>query len=561
MGKPPTGKSKKSAIRYNDNAGRNLATERRKKYSDNDSNIISVPSEDGTNRITKSPSSREHENAVAPKGEQQHGPRRPRPAPQQELEIITPPTGKSKNNAMRYNDNCSQGRNLETERRRKNSDQFSDVKSAPSEDSRTNRKKKSQPSREHETAVVSPTREHRLRPQLLRPVPQHDVVEKESTILSCLESRRTKRIAILAVIYCIIASSICGWLVSRLVRIPGLRDEINDLKFQVDRLTIEVDQFTIENNRLEDEVDRLDGINNDLDKTVASISEQKDQAEELAKQINETLLDFKEQNEELKGQNDQLIQTTDALKADVANLTLNLDDVRETEAQLKKDVEELKAVEERLQEDKLTLTTQTEVLNSTVEKLSDEVSNFKKENKEFKELNEELRQIVSFIDDEAENVERTYEALTAYLADAIIRKQVLTMTALKEGMKKELAAWECGFRTAFSGQDFLKDENAPIGYSSYDTVMSYTGKFLQNLCLLRGNLETFLVNEVILSGQSIWEISSKDLSAGINIYTTNALGHYFPDEGEEGVNRTSWDEIDYDCSELPIDQRYYYAVA
>uniref|UniRef100_A0A7S3QD00 Uncharacterized protein n=1 Tax=Chaetoceros debilis TaxID=122233 RepID=A0A7S3QD00_9STRA len=306
---------------------------------------------------------------------------------------------------------------------------------------------------------------------------------------------------------------------------------------------------------------RLDIINNDLDKTVASISEQKEQVEETVKQLNETLLDFKEQNEELKGQNDQLLQTSDALRGDIANLTLNLDDVRETEAQLKEDVAELKTVEERLKEDKITLTAQADNLNSTVEKLSEEVSNFKKENKEFKDLNEELRQIVSFIGDEAENVERTYEALTSYLADAIIRKQVLTMTALKEGMKKELAAWECGFRTAFSGQDFLKDENAPIGYSSYDTVMSYTGKFLQNLCLLRGNLETFLVNEVILSGQSIWDISSKDLSAGINIYTTNALDHYFPDEGEEGLNSTSWDEIDYDCIELPIEQRYYYAVA
>ena len=35
----------------------------------------------------------------------------------------------------------------------------------------------------------------------------------------------------------------------------------------------------IENNRLGGEVDRLDIINNDLDKTVASISEQKEQIE------------------------------------------------------------------------------------------------------------------------------------------------------------------------------------------------------------------------------------------------------------------------------------------
>jgi len=545
MGKPPTGKSKSSAIRYNDSPGRNPAIERRKKNSDYDSDKISAPPE--------------HEVAVVLKSEQQLG-------PEQELVLIIqpPPTGKSKNSAIRYNDNGSQGkgRHPEIERRRTYSDQDSGAKSAPSEDS-TNRKKKSQSSAEHETAVVAPTGEQRLELRRPRPVPQHDIIEKESAILtlSCLESRRTKRIAILALIYCVIASAICGWLVSQFVRIPGLRDEINDLKVQVDRLGIEVDDFTIENNRLGGEVDRLDIINNDLDKTVASISDQKEQIEETAKQLNETLLDFKEQNEELKGQNDQLLQTSDALRGDIANLTLNLDDVRETEAQLKEDVAELKTVEERLKEDKITLTAQADNLNSTVEKLSEEVSNFKKENKEFKDLNEELRQIVSFIGDEAENVERTYEALTSYLADAIIRKQVLTMTALKEGMKKELAAWECGFRTAFSGQDFLKDENAPIGYSSYDTVMSYTGKFLQNLCLLRGNLETFLVNEVILSGQSIWDISSKDLSAGINIYTTNALDHYFPDEGEEGLNSTSWDEIDYDCIELPIEQRYYYAVA
>uniref|UniRef100_A0A7S3QDI3 Uncharacterized protein n=1 Tax=Chaetoceros debilis TaxID=122233 RepID=A0A7S3QDI3_9STRA len=368
MGKPPTGKSKSSAIRYNDSPGRNPAIERRKKNSDYDSDKISAPPE--------------HEVAVVLKSEQQLG-------PEQELVLIIqpPPTGKSKNSAIRYNDNGSQGkgRHPEIERRRTYSDQDSGAKSAPSEDS-TNRKKKSQSSAEHETAVVAPTGEQRLELRRPRPVPQHDIIEKESAILtlSCLESRRTKRIAILALIYCVIASAICGWLVSQFVRIPGLRDEINDLKVQVDRLGIEVDDFTIENNRLGGEVDRLDIINNsnrldiinnDLDKTVASISDQKEQIEETAKQLNETLLDFKEQNEELKGQNDQLLQTSDALRGDIANLTLNLDDVRETEAQLKEDVAELKTVEERLKEDKITLTAQADNLNSTVEKLSESIGN------------------------------------------------------------------------------------------------------------------------------------------------------------------------------------------
>lgn len=283
---------------------------------------------------------------------------------------------------------------------------------------------------------------------------------------------------------------------------------------------------------------------------------------ELVTQLNQSVLDFKEQNELLEGENDRLNQYTNTLNITVTNLSRELGDVRETEAELLIAVEGYIAVQETLEEELITLTSHANNLNITVDELSEAVSFFEEENKQFQELNEDLGQIVSFLADEAESVEETYAALASHLADTILRKQVLTEEALKNRMKSELAGWECGFRTAFSGQDFMKDENVPIGYSSYDTVMSYiSGRFLGNLCLPRGNLETFLVDEVILAGQSIWEISSKDLSAGINIYTLNALDHYFPDEGEEGLNSTSWDEVDYDCSKLPFEQRYFYGAS
>ena len=82
-------------------------------------------------------------------------------------------------------------------------------------------------------------------------------------------------------------------------------------------------------------------------------------------------------------------------------------------------------------------------------------------------------------------------------------------------MHAELSGWECGFLIAFGSQSFAKNEEESIGYSSYDTVMNYiSDRLLTDLCIVQGNLELFLKNNVLMPRVKIWEINMKDLGFG-----------------------------------------------
>ena len=106
-------------------------------------------------------------------------------------------------------------------------------------------------------------------------------------------------------------------------------------------------------------------------------------------------------------------------------------------------------------------------------------------------------------------------------------------------MHAELSGWECGFLTAFGSQSFAKNEEESIGYSSYDTVMNYiSDRLLTDLCIVQGNLELFLKNNVLMPRVKIWEINMKDLGFGVNLYATNVLNHYFPGDSETGLGRS-----------------------
>ncbi len=283
---------------------------------------------------------------------------------------------------------------------------------------------------------------------------------------------------------------------------------------------------------------------------------------DLVQQFNQTVDDYKKQIILLTEENQRYYEYTNTLNQTVKSLSKELVEVRESEANLKVAVEGYATIQENLEEEIFTLTSHANELNVTIDSLNEALESFQEENSRFKELNEDLGEIVFFLEDEAQGVEKSYEELAAHLADTILRKRVLAEIGLHERMKSERAGWQCGYKTAFSSQDFIKDEEVPIGYSSYDIVLGYiAASFFDDLCISRGNFETFLRHEVLLGGQKLWEITSKDLTAGVNMYTTEVLEFYFPDEGEDGVNKTAWDDADYDCNNIPPENRFFYTTS
>ena len=115
--------------------------------------------------------------------------------------------------------------------------------------------------------------------------------------------------------------------------------------------------------------------------------------------------------------------------------------------------------------------------------------------------------------------------------------------------------WECDLETAFVNQDFT----ISLGYSNYEDVMSYiSGKILSDVCIVRDNLEFYLMNKVINGGYALHDITLNDLALGVNEYLEKVLDHYFPGENESGLGNDVWDAANYDCRNLDLGDRYYY---
>ena len=283
----------------------------------------------------------------------------------------------------------------------------------------------------------------------------------------------------------------------------------------------------------------------------------------FASQLNATLDEFKEQNILLLDENARYEEYTRTLNETVDDLVTELVDVRNTEKQLENALDDYELVARTLRTEISILANHTDELNQTVQELDSAIDIFEEENQQFRELNEDLRKIVSFLEVEANDVQTSYEELAQQLADTILRKEVLAEIGLQERMKSELSGWECGFLTAFGDKDFGKDPQVAIGYSSYDTVMNYiSDRLLSDVCIVRGNLELFLRSEIVPDGTELWDITMKDLAFGVNIYSAKVLNHYFPGENDtEGLENSTWNAADYECSNLDVGDRYSYVAS
>ena len=191
-------------------------------------------------------------------------------------------------------------------------------------------------------------------------------------------------------------------------------------------------------------------------------------------------------------------------------------------------------------------------LNSTVQELNEAIQEFESENQRF-------RLIVSFLEDEANGVKESYDDLANALAETILRKNALVQIGVEERMKAELAGWECGLPIAFVMHQFAQNFNLPIGYIYYDDVMGYVDdKLLSDFCIDTENFESYLENEIVPQGKSLWTLNLSDFTRGVNLYTWEVHSFYFPDGAEDGVNSTAWVEAYFECNNLSKEDRYIY---
>ncbi len=274
---------------------------------------------------------------------------------------------------------------------------------------------------------------------------------------------------------------------------------------------------------------------------------------ELIKQFDDANEELKSLNAELEHENMRYISYTEDLNRTVEELVKDLAASTATRQALSESLDEYIEIKDNLEEELVILYDTTGDLNSTVQELRVAIE-------EFQEENERFRTIVSFLEEEADGVQHSYDELAQALADTILRKSTLAEIGVKERMKAELAGWECGLRTAFGNQQFTENVNLPIGYVYYDDVIKYVdNRLFDDFCVNSFEFEQFLKENIIDEGDSVWTINLSDFTRGVNIYISGALNYYFPDEHDtNGLDNEVWDEANYQCSNLSQDQRYNY---
>ena len=271
-------------------------------------------------------------------------------------------------------------------------------------------------------------------------------------------------------------------------------------------------------------------------------------------QLQESNSEFSQLNENLQVENNRYSEYTQTLNATVTQLVTELALTTETKQALQISLDEYKEIRETLEEEVLTLSNTAGNLNSTVEELNKAI-------KDFQDENERFRTIVSFLEGEANGAQQSYDELARALEETIVRKRALAEIGVKERMNSELASWECGLDNAYGHLAFGKNFSLPIGYTYYDDVINYTnGKLLADFCIEIEDIESYLKNEFISEGTSLWTINLENFTKGVNVYTSAALNYYFPDEGDtNGLESESWEAANYECNNLPQDKKFSYS--
>jgi hypothetical protein len=190
----------------------------------------------------------------------------------------------------------------------------------------------------------------------------------------------------------------------------------------------------------------------------------------------------------------------------------------------------------------------------TVVELQDEIAILREENDRLTNLTSSLGTILSFLEETNQDADVTVDQLAGQLQEQITNSRRLVMENLQNTLIQRTQTWNCDYVNAFSGSSFAQDFSVPIPSGSYDAVMDYVEtRVLQDLCLDRSDFELYLSVNFMPNGDGL---TSNELISGVSMYTIDALDHYFPDSGEDGVTEEEWAEAEYDCSNLSTDRQY-----
>jgi prefoldin subunit 5 len=272
----------------------------------------------------------------------------------------------------------------------------------------------------------------------------------------------------------------------------------------------------------------------------------------LNDQLNDTVAELKEQNQFLKEQVDTFADLNQDLNSTVIDLNNEVDRLEGQVSNFTKENDRLEDLVGSLSDETDTLTELSNVLQENVDRLKGEVGNLKTENGRLETSIDNLKTVIEFWGDVVGNIDNTYEEMTAFLAQQISTNRNLVLEALENTYHQRVADWDCGLRAQYALEPFAQDDSVSIPNDKYNEVIDFVnGRVLSDLCLSRSNFESYVTSRYPSGG-----ISIDRLVTSVRRYTWDAIDHYFPEIGEDGLTPENWSMANFTCSSLMPSQKY-----
>jgi len=331
----------------------------------------------------------------------------------------------------------------------------------------------------------------------------------------------------------------------------------------------------------------------------AGLSENVNTFKEENAELSASVVNFQEQNQILNESNKQYVASNLELSNMVGNLKDSVDDLNsenrfftERNRELKKTAIDLNNETDRLADEVDDLTSQRERLQSTVGgvsiensklsasniELADNVSDLQNEVNRLSDTasrletsNDELKTVAGFLDETADNLDTSYEAMTSFLSQQIVVNRAAVIADIKNTYYFRLTNWDCGYRDFFGEPlEFGADFDLPIPDQILkENVLDYVGaRVLDDMCLEMSDFSAYLfgnadVDQVM---NTKTKITTNQLMEAVHSYVEAAMDYYFPysignevTQERAGLTDEDWATAAYDCQNLADDKHFLIA--
>jgi len=195
-----------------------------------------------------------------------------------------------------------------------------------------------------------------------------------------------------------------------------------------------------------------------------------------------------------------------------------------------------------------------QILVSRIDDLEIENINLETSNGDLSHEIDDLLTIMSFLDRQRDDFNKTVEVISSYLANRIHENQDLLLYQLDMYFTSLYNQWNNGplFKFQFGSKSWVIDIDLPMSDDDYTRLIDYVDKTLLNeMCIDRQDFDQFLTR-----GHDD-DVTFRDVDTGIIIYCLETMQYYFSGS-DDSLTTEAWIDAEYNCANFPKGKAFQY---